>query len=364
MPIRVRAKENGEPRMNEAEPSASADAQAGNAARLLEIVNSGWMTQAVYVAAALGIPDRLGTQATSVDDLARACRAHSPSLGRLMRALAALDLCRAREDGRFELTATGALLRSDVTDSLRHWALHWGESLWPLWGRLLHSVRTGESARDPAVDRESFAHLDRNPAAAATFNRAMQELTRLDTAHIVRACHFGAADHVVDVGGGQGELLAAILSANPGTRGTLLELGHAIDAARDRMEEAGVANRCDIVVGDFFASVPRGGDTYVLKSVVHDWDDARAGTILRNCRAAMHARATLRLVERIVPERIEASPSHRALARADLNMLVGRGGRERTEGEYRVLLDAAGLRVERILDAGPVFSIVVAVRAT
>jgi hypothetical protein len=348
--------------MIESDAVPAVNAEADNARRLLELVNGGWTTQAVYAAVALGIPDRLGMQAAFVEDLAPACGAHAPSLGRLMRALATLDLCRMREDGRYELTSTGALLRSDTANSLRGWTLYWGESLWEIWGHLLDSVRTGESARHLGTARDAFARLDTDPASAATFNRAMAELTRLDAANIVRACRFGAADHIVDVGGGRGELLAAMLGANPEARGTLFDRRPAIEDARVRMDEAGLAHRCDFVTGDFFSSVPQGADSYVLKSVIHDWDDAKAGLILRNCRAAMGARATLLLVERIVPPRIDASPSHRAIARADLNMLVGPGGRERTESDYRDLLTAAGLRIERVVAAGPAFSIIEATR--
>jgi hypothetical protein len=211
---------------------------------------------------------------------------------------------------------------------------------------------------------EGFDRFEANPEAAALFNRAMVELTRLDAADIVRACDFSASERIVDVGGGFGELLAAILKANPDKRGVLFDRPHAIEGARTLMEAAQVADRCEFVAGDFFDAIPAGADTYLLKSVIHDWNDERGTAILRNCRRAMEGRARLLLVERIVPQRLGASAAHRAIARGDLNMLVGLGGRERTEDEYRVLLDAAGLQIKAVLPAGRTFGVIEAARAT
>jgi orsellinic acid C2-O-methyltransferase len=360
-PARIQVKSQG---VQVAEPqSATADDDASaNARRLLEIVNASWTTQVTYVAASLGIADLLAARPRSGEELARATGAHAASLHRLMRALVTLDLCRQLDDGSYELTATGALLRADVEGSLRAWTLYWGGPLWSIWGNLLHSVKTGEPARTPASGGDLFGTLEKDPQAAADFNRAMVELTRLDAGAIVRACDFSALPRVVDVGGGNGELLAAILAANPPARGVLFDRPHAMQNARARMLEAAVADRCEFAVGDFFEAVPDGADAYVLKSVIHDWNDERAGAILANCHAAMHSRARLLLIERLVPPHLGASAAHRAVARADLNMLVGLGGRERTESEYRALLADAGFRVNSIHAAGPTFSIIEAVR--
>jgi hypothetical protein len=324
----------------------------------LDIVTSSWVSQAAYVAAYLGIPDLLTDRAKSSEELARATGTHSPSLHRLMRALVTIEICREQPDGLYELTPMGAFLRADVADSLRSWTLYWGGPLWSIWGNLLRSVMTGETARKLATGSAGFDRLEADPEAAAVFNRAMVELTRLDAATVVRACDFSGVKRIVDVGGGYGALLAAILQANPAARGVLFDRPHAIENRGLHMEAVGVADRCEFVAGNFFESIPSGADAYVLKSVIHDWNDERSKVILQNCRRAMHERAKLVLVERIVPLRLQASAAHKAIARSDLNMLVGLGGQERTEDEYRSLLSVTGFEVKAVLRAGPTFSVI------
>jgi hypothetical protein len=322
------------------------------AGKLRQIIGSKWMTQATYVAAELRIPDLLATGPKSVDELARATECHAPSLRRLMRALVTLDLCKEREDGTFELTPMGSLLRSDVENSVHSWAIWGGKYAWPTWGNLLYSVKTGESARKLLTGAEGFEHLERDPEAAAVFNRAMVQLTRLVSREVARSYDFSGMKRIVDVGGGHGELLSKILVAYPQMCGVLFDLPHAIETARQHLEQAGVAERCELVAGSFFESVPGGADAYLLKSVIHDWNDERSTAILKTCREAMAQEAKLLLVERIVPERMEVSPLHQSLVQADLNMLVGPGGRERNESEFRSLLSSAGFRLTRIIPTG------------
>jgi hypothetical protein len=341
--------------------TSSTDSSA-HARQLLDLVNGSWISQATYVAAYLGIPDLLSARAMSSEELARATGAHGQSLRRLMRALVTIDLCREQREGLYELTPMGALLRADVADSLRSWVLYWGGPLRSIWGNLLHSVMTGENAGKLATGGHGFDRLEVDPETAAVFNRAMVELTRLDASAIAQACDLTGVERIVDVGGGYGGLLTAILQAHPALVGVLFDRLHAIENGSRHMEAAGVASRCEFVVGNFFESIPSGADAYVLKSVIHDWNDERGEVILQNCRRAMHERAKLLLVERIVPMRLEASPPHKAIARSDLNMLVGLGGQERTEDEYRILLTATGFRVKPVLRAGPVFSIIEATR--
>ena len=176
--------------MADPDTASASDDGAGRARRLLEIVNGSWMTQVTYVAAFLGIPDLLAARPKSSEELARATGAHAPSLHRLMRSLMTIDLCRQLDDGSYELTPTGALLRTDVANSLRSWTIYSGGSLWSVWGNLLHSVMTGEAARTSATGSDLFGHLEADPQAAAIFNQAMVELTRLDAAAIVRAYSF------------------------------------------------------------------------------------------------------------------------------------------------------------------------------
>jgi predicted O-methyltransferase YrrM len=181
------------------------------------------------------------------------------------------------------------------------------------------------------------------------FNEALAELTRLSAESIVHAYDFSGLKRIVEVGGGYGELLACILRAHPAAHGVLFDLEHAMGEARRRFEEAGLAARCEFVVGDFFRSVPPGADAYVLKSVIHDWDDAHGVQILESCRRAMAAGARLLLAERIMPDRLEVSPEHQSVARTDLNMLIAHGARERAEAALRELLHAAGFHVTRII---------------
>ncbi len=190
-----------------------------SASKLLDIIGGSWMSQAVYVAAELRIADLLAGGPRRVDELAKAAECHAPSLRRLMRGLATLGICVEREDGRFDLTPMGSLLRSDAQHSLRSWAIVWGKLQWPVWGNLLHSVRTGESARTLVLGTEGYDHLAHDRDAAAVFNRAMTEITRLVASEVARVYDFSGARRIVDVGGGYGQLVAAILKVHPKARG-------------------------------------------------------------------------------------------------------------------------------------------------
>jgi len=328
------------------------------ASKLLDIIGGSWMSQATYVAAELRIADLLAGEPKRVDELAKAAECHAPSLGRLMRGLASLGICVEREDGRFDLTPMGSLLRSDAPASLRSWAIVWGKLQWPVWGNLLHSVRTGESARKLVKGTEGYDHLAHDADAAAVFNRAMTEITWFVASEVARVYDFSGERRIVDVGGGYGELLVAILKAHPKARGVLVDLPHASEGAKQYARQAGVAERCEFVAGDFFESVPPGGDAYLLKSVLHNWNDEKSAVILRNCGRAMPQGAKLLLVERIFPARLDVSPAHQAVARSDLNMLVGPGGRERTEVEFRNLLGAAGFAPVDVFATATEFSII------
>lgn len=331
---------------------------------LIALINATWMSQAVCAAAELGIADALASGPRHLEELAHATHSHAPSLHRLMRGLASLDLCREQGDGSFALTSTGSLLRADAPDSLQQWALWSGRYLWPLWGELLRSVKSGCPARKRIEGTEGFDHLERDGAAAAVFNHAMADLTRLIASEVAHAYDFTEMRLIVDVGGGYGGLLAAILAAYPDARGVLYDLPHASEGARAYLTKANVATRCELVTGNFLESVPAGADAYLLKSVLHDWDDARCAIILRNCRRAMAATGRLLLIERIVPARFEACTHHRNIARSDLTMLIGHEGRERSEAELNILLYSCGFALTRVIPTALGFSIVEAVPHT
>jgi precorrin-6B methylase 2 len=317
---------------------------------LLRLVNGSWATQAIAVAAELGLADLLAEGTRNPDQLARATGCHAPSLHRLLRALASLGLCEELEDGTFGPSVLGSLLTSEAPMSLRGMAIY-GRYKWPVWGNLLHSVRTGACANALAHGAPVFEHLERDAASAQIFHRAMTETTRLIARAVVSAYDFRGFRRIVDIGGGYGEMLGAILRACPSARGVLLDLPAALEGARRNLEQAGLALRCELVAGDFFESVPGGADCYLLKRVIHDWEDDRATAILRCCRDAMPAGAKLLLVEQIMPERIATSPAHQDAARMDLHMLLMVGGRERTADQYRRVLDAAGLGMGAIVPA-------------
>jgi hypothetical protein len=250
-------------------------------------------------------------------------------------------------------------VRAGVPGSVRDYAVLVGEPMvWRSWGGILHSLRTGKPAFDHTFGAPLFEYLAAHPEEARVFDAAMTGRSAAENAAVLAAYDFSGAGTVVDVGGGQGALLAAILEANPRTRGVLFDRPHVVAAARPRLEAAGLApGRFDLVEGDFFGAVPAGGDIYVLKRIIHDWDDGRARSILRNCRAALSEAGRLLLVELVVPPGNE--PSDAKLL--DLLMLVYAGGRERTEAEYRDLLASAGFELARVVPTASNVSLVEAV---
>jgi hypothetical protein len=335
------------------------------------MLNSNWVTQALYVATELGLPDLLASGPQSSASLAQATGVHAPSLHRLLRALVTLEIVREREDGDFELLPMGTLLGSDAAPSLRAWAILVGRYQWQEWGRLLDSIKTGASARQLLTGTAESQHLEQNtqraaifneqnPEQAAVFNQAMAEVTRLITPAVVRAYDFTDCRRIIDVGGGHGELLVAILQAHPQACGVLFDVPRVIEQGRQHLAHAGLAHRCECMAGDFFEAMPGGGDAYVLKWILHNWNDEQSTIILDNCRRAMPAGAKLLLVERIIPECLGVSAADQAYARGDLNMLSQTAAKERTEAEFRAVLTSAGFHLTKIVPAGGNLSIMVA----
>ena len=300
------------------------------------------VSQAIHVAATLGVADLLADGPRTSDELAVATNAHAGSLYRLLRALASVGVFH-EDDGRcFSLTPMGALLRSDVPGSLRGWAMHVGRPYFQeAWGDLEHSIRTGDNAFQHVHGTDVWAYRAERPDESAIFDLAMESLTGAANRALLDAYDFGRFGSVVDVGGGNGALLAALLGEFPAMRGVLLDQPHVVANAAAVLERAGVADRCEIVGGSFFDEVPAGGDAYTLKSIIHDYEDERAVAILRICRRAMAADATLLLIERIV-----GPPNEDPRAKfSDLNMLVAPAGRERTLHEWDALVTRAGFRL-------------------
>jgi hypothetical protein len=304
----------------------------------------------IHTAAHLEIPDLLADGPKTAEALAQATNTSAGPLLRLLRALTSLDLLEDLESDGFALTALGSQLRSNVPGSLRNFALMFGgERAWRSWGELLHCVETGESGTRHIYGMGSFEYLAANPDQAVIFNGAMAENTRRVAQAVVSAYDFSHFRKIIDVGGGNGALLGAIIAANPSSRGVVFDLPRGGAEAADRLADAGVGASCEVVTGDFFRSVPEGADAYILKFIIHDWGDEQSIAILKNCHKAMHQDSKMLLLERVMPEKMEPTSANQRMAMADMNMLAMPGGRERTGDEYRNLLAKAGLSITRIL---------------
>jgi hypothetical protein len=315
------------------------------------------LSQAVYVAAKLGIPDLLANGPREGVDLAQATSTSAHSLSRVLRLLAANEVFEEVAPDRFALAPMSELLRSDAEASQRPYVILTMELEYPAWGQLMHAVRTGLPGFPRAFGQPQWEYLAGNPGAAAVFDAAMVGLTRWQAQAVVEAYDFSACLNVVDVGGGYGTLLASILGAHPDARGMLFDRPQVIEGARTFLDGAGVLDRCSLIGGDFLESVPEGGDTYLLKWIVHDWDDTRAATILRNCRQAMGPLSKVLLVEGVIAAGC-ASAEHAQGLWDDVLMMVLLGGRERTAEQYERLLDTAGLRLGPIVPVVPGLSVI------
>jgi hypothetical protein len=313
------------------QPSASAE--------IRDLVNGYRISQAIRVATVLEIPDLLAAGPRTSDELAMMTAAHPDSLYRLLRALAAVGVF-AEEDGhRFRQTPASDCLRRDAPTSMAGWALFAaGTSQWRTWSDLEYSVRTGRNAFQHVFGVESWTYRQQHPAINAEFDLAMSSIANLVIGSLLPAFDFGRFATVVDVGGGNGALLAAVLGAYPAMRGVVMDQPHVVAGSHAVLEGAGVADRCEVVPGDFFESVPEGGDAYILKSIIHDWEDREAIEILRTCRRAMREGTALLVIERDLGQP-NAMPESKF---SDLNMLLGPGGRERSTEDYTRLFAEAG----------------------
>lgn len=321
---------------------------------LLRMINGYQVSQALHVAAMLGIADLLEAGPKSLDELATATGTHAPTLSRLLAALASVGVF-AETDGHVALTPLAECLRTDSPDSVRAWAMNIGvEHHWTSWGHLLGSVRTGEPSFPQLYGTTVWDYRSGRPEENSIFNAAMTALSMGTNEAVVQSYDFSGVDVLVDVGGGEGALLAAILAANPGLRGILFDQPHVVALSADMLERAGVDERCQVVTGSFFEPLPAGADAYLLKSIVHDWDDATAIAILRRCREAIVDTGKLLVVERVIRPANESDPARFS----DLNMLVMLGGRERTAEDFGGIYAEAGFRLAGVIPTGSAFSII------
>ena len=325
---------------------------------LFQLASGYWISQAIYVAAKLGIADFLKDSPKSASEIALATRADENAVYRLMRALCSVGAFRAVGADKFTVTALGIPLQSNVPGSLRAMVITLGEAHYAAWAHLLESVKTGTAGFPLAFGTQMFDYLGQDVEAGKIFNHAMSEYSALSSCAVLLSYDFSGTRSLVDVGGGCGRLLTSILRMYPSMQGTLFDMPPVVAAAQEKLESDPCRERCTLVPGSFLDFVPPGADTYLMSSVIHDWDDEHAITILRNCRRSMRRHSRIVMLEFVVPTGEKASFS-KVL---DLNMLVMNGGCERTAKECRELFDAAGLRLTKIISTLSPLSVLEAVR--
>ena len=320
------------------------------AARMVQMLNAQILAQALYVAAQLGVADLLAGGRRSADELAGATGTHGPSLHRLLRMLAGEGVFREEREGEFALTPLGGTLRTDSPDSVRDRALYLAApEVWAAWGEMRHSIVTGEAAFERLHGAPFYAYMAGHPQVGAHFNRWMTRSSELDNAAVVASYDFSPFRTVVDVGGGQGATLAAILRAYPSARGVLLDLPAVVEQAAP-LRDPELAGRCEIIGGDMVRAVPPGGDAYVIKMVFTGEHDDRSVAVLGNCVEAMAEGGRIVVVDIVMPSGDEPHPA-RAM---DLLMLTLFRGRIRTEAEFRALFAAAGVNLTRVIPTGSI----------
>ena len=320
--------------------------------QLLDLVQSHRVTAVIYVAARLGLAELLRDGPQTVEQLASRTHADRDALARLLVALSTVGICSCVGGGRYLLTELGAGLDGAAERSFKNWVIFEGAMLVRRWEGLLDSIMSGKTASQLQDIDDNFDLMARSPEHVRIFNEAMTDLTRLVTHDLLQAYDFGTISHLMDVGGGSGELMGAVAREYSNIRGTVFDLPRCADAANQHFGHLGISDRVDFVGGDFFHAVPAVADAIILKSIIHDWDDERSRIILGNCRKALPQKGRLLLVERAMPELPGTDDAGRSCAMSDLNMLRGPGGRERTEREYYQLLTESGFRPTAAYRAG------------
>ena len=331
--------------------------------KMLQMMNAYRLTQSISVAAKLGIADLVADGAKSSEELAQATGTHAPSLYRLLRAVASFGIFVEDENGRFGLTPRAAILQSNVPGSIRSYAIVQGDEWhWRMWGEILYSVKTGQPAFYHLYGMEFQDYYDQNPDVAARFDAAMVGVLGMTDAAITANYDFSTVGKVVEVGtgGGDGNLLSAILKNNSLVQGIFFDLPSRIQPAQRVIEAAGLLDRCEVVAGDVLQSFPSGGEAYIIKNLVHDYDDQRAIKLLKNCHEAIAENGKVLVVEMIVPPGNEPSLAKMVDVEA---LIMSAGAIERTEEQYRNLLSAAGFKLTQVISTRSPMSIIEAVAA-
>jgi hypothetical protein len=322
---------------------------------LSQMINSYWVTGTITAAARLGLADAVGETPLPIGELARAVDANPDALYRLMRTLAGLGIFVEGTGQTFAHTPLSLALRANVPGSMHGLAAMTGLLHLRAWPEIVHSVRTGETGFKKAFGTEIFEHVTANPEAGQAFDEAMAGYTAATAGAVVAAYDFAPFKQVVDVGGGNGALIAGILKKFPSLTGITFDLPASAERAKATLAAQGLAARCEAMGGDFFEGVPAGGDAYALKMIVHDWDDERSIAILKNVRKAIRPDGRVLLMESVIDPKSGAGGPAKLL---DINMLVMTGGRERTAEEFAALYRASGFELGRIVPANPMLSVI------
>ncbi|HVF47297.1 MAG TPA: methyltransferase [Pyrinomonadaceae bacterium] len=324
----------------------------------MHLASGAMVTQALGVAAKLGIADQLADGEHEIEQIAADAGAHAPSIYRIMRSLASMGVFTETRPRVFANTPLSEALISDIPGSMRNTMIFMAEPWhYNVWGNMLHSAQTGETAWKATYEEEVFDWLARHPEASEIFNGCMTELSAGAAPAVVAAYDFSGIDTLADIAGGHGFLLSQILRAHPDVKGILFDMDHVIAGANEMLERHGVADRVETASGDFFTAVPS-ADAYIMKHIIHDWDDERSIKIMESIHRAMIGDGKLLLVEMVVPEGNEPHPSKML----DLEMLTSPGGLERTPAEYASLFERAGFRLNRIVPTKSPFSLIEGVK--
>jgi hypothetical protein len=303
-----------------------------------------WISQAIYAAAKFGIADELKDGPRSVEELAEATSTNVDALYRLLRALASKGIFAEGDSRLFSLTPLAEPLRSDVPGSKRALALMSGDEQFRAWAEIDYSIQTGKIAFERVFSKPIFDYLGENPDKAKIFDAAMVGIHGRESDVILDAYDFSDIGVLADIGGGNGSQITGILQKHSSMKGILFDLPHVIERAKDPIDAAGLANRCELVSGSFFESIPQGANAYMMRHIIHDWDDGKSLTILRNCHQAMSSSSKLLVVESVIPPGNEPFGGKFL----DLVMMLIPGGKERTEDEYRRLFGEAGFELTRV----------------
>ncbi|TWT39244.1 methyltransferase [Blastopirellula retiformator] len=322
--------------------------------QLMEMIGGFQISQVVLTVGELGLADLLKDGPCSVEDLAQDCGANPERLYRLLRAAASVGVFAETDPHVFKMTPLAEPLASDHPYSLRSFSQMMRDEHFAVWGRLASAVRSDENAFQEMYGQEFFTYLGDHPKSAAIFDAAMTSYHGRETEAILDAYDFSQFDMIADIGGGNGSKLAAVLTKHPQLRGLLFDLPHVVERAAEKLESSRVSDRATLIGGDFFAEVPRSADGYMMRHIIHDWDDEKSTLILKNCRAAMEPGQKLLLIEYIIPPGNE--PSFGKFI--DLTMMLIPGGKERTEAEYRDLLAGCGFQLERVINTTQPISII------